>query len=77
MVSFPYHGVLPFVHIGSTKWDPVAIVMHKRPMNIETTSTPFYHGQSAVKPLPKPPGSEGDEPPPAGTALAPPVGVTG
>jgi hypothetical protein len=26
---------------------------------------------------PEPPGSKGDEPPPAGTALAPPTGVTG
>jgi hypothetical protein len=26
---------------------------------------------------PEPPGSSGDEPPPAGTALAPPTGVTG
>ena len=25
---------------------------------------------------PEPPGSEGDEPPPAGTALAPPTGIT-
>jgi hypothetical protein len=34
-------------------------------------------GHSAGRMMPKPPGSQGDEPRPAGTALAPPAGVTG
>jgi hypothetical protein len=34
-------------------------------------------GHSAGRMMPKPPGSKGDEPKPAGTALAPPAGVAG
>ncbi len=34
-------------------------------------------GHSAGRMMPEPPGSQGDEPRPAGTALAPSVGVTG
>ena len=34
-------------------------------------------GRSAGRMMPKPPGSGGDEPPPAGTALAPSAGLAG